>query len=170
MKCDQKNNPLTMVWNSSQDSPRGPGNYHELNCDPPKSSVQFSPVRLFTTPWPTAHQAFPVHHQLPESTQTHVHWVGDAMQLSHPLLSPPPPAFNFSQHMGFFKRGSQRGFASGGQSIGVSASTSVLPMNTQNWFPFGWTGWISLQSKGLSRVFSKSSVQLLSCVRLFVTP
>ena len=44
-------------------------------------------------------------------------------------------------------------FASGGQSIGVSASTSVLPMNTQDWSPSGWTGWISLQSKGLSRVF-----------------
>ena len=50
-------------------------------------------------------------------------------------------------------------FASGGQSIGVSASTSVLPVNTQNWSPFEWTGWISLQSKGLSRVFSKTTVQ-----------
>ena len=50
-------------------------------------------------------------------------------------------------------------FASGGQSIGVSASTSVLPMNTQDWSPSGWTGWISLQSKGLSRVFSNTTVQ-----------
>ena len=50
-------------------------------------------------------------------------------------------------------------FASGGQSVGVSASTSVLPMNTQDWSPLGWTGWISLQSKGLSRVFSNSTVQ-----------
>ena len=50
-------------------------------------------------------------------------------------------------------------FASGGQSIAVSASTSVLPMNTQDWFPLGWTGWISLQSKGLSRVFSNTTVQ-----------
>ena len=50
-------------------------------------------------------------------------------------------------------------FASGGRSIGVSASTSVLPMNTQDWFPLGWTGWISLQSKGLSRVFSNTTVQ-----------
>ena len=49
-------------------------------------------------------------------------------------------------------------FAWGGQSIGVSASTSVLPMNTQDWTPLGWTGWISLQSKGLSRVFSTISV------------
>ena len=50
-------------------------------------------------------------------------------------------------------------FASGGQSIGVSASTSVLPKNAQDWFPLGWTGWISLQSKGLSRVFSNTTVQ-----------
>ena len=50
-------------------------------------------------------------------------------------------------------------FASGGQRIGVSASTSVLPMNTQDWSPLGWTGWISLQSKGLSRVFSNTTVQ-----------
>ena len=50
-------------------------------------------------------------------------------------------------------------FASGGQSIGVSASTSVLPMNTQDWSPLGWTSWISLQSKGLSRVFSNTTVQ-----------
>ena len=49
--------------------------------------------------------------------------------------------------------------ASGGQSIGVSASTSVLPMNAQDWFPLGWTGWISLQSKGLSRVFSNTTVE-----------
>ena len=51
-------------------------------------------------------------------------------------------------------------FASGGQCIGVSASTSVLPMNTQDWSPLGWTGWISLQSKGLSRVFSNTTVHL----------
>ena len=50
-------------------------------------------------------------------------------------------------------------FASGGQSIGVSASTSVLPMNTQDWSPLGWTGWISLQYKGLSSVFSNTTVQ-----------
>ena len=50
-------------------------------------------------------------------------------------------------------------FASGGQNIGVSSSTSVLPMSTQDWSPLGWTGWISLQSKGLSRVFSNTTVQ-----------
>ena len=50
-------------------------------------------------------------------------------------------------------------FASGGQSIGASALASALPVNTQDWFPLGWTGWISLQSKGLSRVFSNTTVQ-----------
>ena len=99
----------------------------------------------------------PVHRQLPEFTQTHVHWVGDAIQPSHLLSSPSPPAFNLSQYQGLFKWVSF--FASGGQSIGVSISASVLPMNIQGWFPLGWTGWISLQSKGLSRVFSNTTVQ-----------
>ena len=53
-------------------------------------------------------------------------------------------------------------FVSGGQSIGVSALTSVLPMNIQDWSPLGWTGWISLQSKGLSRVFSNTTVQTIN--------
>ena len=99
----------------------------------------------------------PVHHQLPESTQSHVHWVSDAIQPSHPLSSPSPPALNLSQHQGLFKW--VQFFASGGQKIGVSASTSVLPINTQDWPPLRWTSWISLQSKGLSRVFSNITVQ-----------
>ena len=61
-------------------------------------------------------------------------------------------------------------FTSGGQSIGVSASTSILPMNTQNWSPLGWTGWTSLQSKGLSRVFSNTTVQKLACSLNQYTP
>ena len=100
---------------------------------------------------------FPVHHQLPEFTQTHVHQVGDAIQPSHPLLSPSPPALNLSPTWGSFQMSQL--FTSGGQSIGVSASASVLPMNIQHWFPLGWTGWISLQSKGLARVFSNTTVQ-----------
>ena len=94
---------------------------------------------------------FPVLHCLPELAQTHVHWVGDAIQPSHPLSLPSPPTLNPSQHQGFF--------TSGGQSIGASVSASVLPMNIQYWFPLGWTGWISLQSKGLLRVFSNATVQ-----------
>ena len=100
---------------------------------------------------------FPVHHQLPELTQTHVHRVGDTIQPSHPLSFPSPPAFNLSQHQGSFPM--SQFFASGGQSIGISASPSVFPMNIQDWFPLGWTAWISLQSKELSRVFSNTTVQ-----------
>ena len=100
----------------------------------------------------------PVHLQIPESTQTHVHWVSDATQPSHPLLSPSPPALNPPSASGSFQMSQL--FTSGGQNIGVSASTSVLPMNTQDWSPLGWTCWISSQSKGLSRVFfSKYYVQ-----------
>jgi len=102
-------------------------------------------------------ETFPVHHQLPESTQTHVHWVNDAIQPPHPLLSPSSPTFNPSQHQGLFIWVSS--LASGGQSIGVSASASVLPMNTEDGFPLGWTGWICLKSKGLSRAFSNTTVQ-----------
>ena len=93
----------------------------------------------------------PVHHQLPEFTKTHVHWVSDAIQPSHPLSSPSPPASNPSQHQSFPM---SQLFAWGGQSIGVSALASVLPKNTQDWSPLEWTGWISLQSKGLSRLSS----------------
>ena len=57
-------------------------------------------------------------------------------------------------------------FPPGGQSFGASASTSVLPMNIQDWFPLGWTGWISLQSKGLSRVFSNNTVQSINSLVL----
>ena len=94
----------------------------------------------------------PVHHQLPESTQTHVRRVSDAIQPSNPLSSP-SPALNLSQHQGLFKWVSQF-FASGGQSIGVSTLASVLPRNTQDWSSLGWTSWISLQFKELSRVFN----------------
>ena len=99
----------------------------------------------------------PVHHQLLELTQIHVHRVGDAIQPSHPLPSPSPPAPNPSRASRSFPMSQL--FSLGGQSIWVSASASVLPMNTQDWSPLGWTGWISLQSKGLSRVFSNTTVQ-----------
>ena len=119
-------------------------------------SVQsLSHVWLFVTPMDCSTPGFPVHCQLLEFTQTHAHWVSDAIQPSHPLLSPSPPAFSLSQHQGQMSQL----FKSGGQSIGVSASASVLPMNTHDWSPSEWTGWISLQSKGLSRVFSNTTVQ-----------
>ena len=99
---------------------------------------------------------FPVHNQLPELGQTHVHWVGDVIQPSYPLSSPSHPAFNLSQHQGLLQWVDS---ASGGPSIGASALASVLPMNIQNWFPLRLTGLVSLQSKGLSRVFSNTTVQ-----------
>ena len=124
------------------------------------NSVQFSSV---TQSCPTLYDSMncsmpglPVHHQLPEFTQTHVHWVGDAIQPSHALSSPSPPAPNLSQHQSLFQWVNS---AWGGQSTGVSALASVLPKNTQDWSPLGWTEWISLQPKGLSRVFSNTTVQ-----------
>ena len=98
--------------------------------------------------------AFPVLHSLPEFAQTHVYWAGDASQPSYPLLSP-SPAFNLSQHEGLFQWISSL-HQRGGQSIGPSAS--VLPMNIQGWFPLGLTGLISFLSKGLSRVFSSTTI------------
>ena len=97
-----------------------------------------------------------VHNQLPEFTQTLVNQVGDAIQPSHPviLFSSCPQSLPAS---GSFPMSQL--FAWGGQSFEVLASSSVLPMNTQDWSPLGWTGWISLQSKGLSRVFSNTRVQ-----------
>ena len=125
------------------------------------SSVQFSSVaqscQTLWDPMDCSMPGFPVHQQLLEFTLTHVHQVGNAIQPSHPLSSPSPLAFNLSQHQGLFQM--SQFFASGGQSIGVSASASVLPMNIQNWSPLGWTGCISLQSKGLSRVFFNNTVQ-----------
>ena len=101
-------------------------------------------------------QGFPFHHQLLEHIQTNLHHVGYAIQPSHPLLIP------FSCLQSFPASGSlpvSQFFTSGGQSIGISASASVLPMNIQDWFPLGLTGLISLQSKGLSKVFSSTTLQ-----------
>ena len=98
---------------------------------------------------------FPVHHQLQKLAQTHVHQVGD----SNPTVS--SSAFPFSCLQSFPASGTFPMilfFASGGQSIGISALASVLPMNIKNSFPLGFTGLISLQSKGLG-LFSKTTVQ-----------
>ena len=82
-------------------------------------------------------------------------------QWRHPTIS--SSAVPFSSYLQSFPASgsfpTSQLFTSGGQNIGVSASTSVLPMSIQDWFPLEWTGWISLQSKGLSRVFSKTTVQ-----------
>ena len=107
----------------------------------PSSAVQFSLVQ-FTQLCPTpcdpmdcSTPGLPVHHQLLELTQTPAHWVSDGIQPSYPLSSP-SPAFNLSQHQSFFQW--VRSLHQVTWSIGVSASTSVLPMNTQDWSPLGW--------------------------------
>ena len=97
----------------------------------------------------------PVHHQPPEPTQTHVHWVGVAIQPA--VSSSVVPVSSYLQSFptsGSFEMSQL--FAWGGQSVGASASASVLPKNTQDWSPLGWAGWIS---KGLPRVFSNTTVQ-----------
>ena len=100
------------------------------------SSVQsFSHVQL-CDPMDSSTPGFPVHHQLPEFTQTNVHWVGDVIQPSHPLLSHSPLPSIFPSIRVFFKESI---LTSGGQSIGGSASASVLSMNIKDWFPLGLT-------------------------------
>ena len=115
------------------------------------NSVQsVSHVQLFATPWTAAHQdSLSITNC--QSTQTHDHWVSNAIRPSHPLSSP-SPVLNLYQQMSQL-------FSSGDKSIGVSALASFLPKNTHDWSPLEWTDWISLQSKGLSRVFSNTTVQ-----------
>ena len=103
---------------------------------------------------------FPVHHQLPELTQTHIHRIGDTILSFHPLLPPSLLAFNLSQHQGLFKWVSSSHQVD--KLLGVSASASVCPVNIQDWFPLGWTGWISLQSKGLSKSFPTSQFKSIN--------
>ena len=110
----------------------------------------------------------PVHHQLPELTQPHVHQVGDAVQTFHPVIpfSSCPQSFPTS---GSFPMSQY--FSSGGQSIGASASASVLPLNIQDRPPLGLTGLIFLQSKGFSKVFSNNTVlkaSVLQCSAFFM--
>ena len=131
------------------------GSWSDEQGPPQFSSVAQSCLTL-CNPMDCSTPAFPVHHQLTEFTQTHAHWVSDFIQPSHPVIP-------FSSQLQYFKASGSfqmsQLFTSGGQSIGVSVTTSVLPMNIQDLSPLGWTGWISLQSKGLSRVFSNTIVQ-----------
>ena len=117
-----------------------------FNCSVMSNSV---------TPMDCSMPGSPVLHYIPKSAQTHVYWVGDAIQTSHFLLSPSPPAFNLSQHQGLYQWvGSSQKVA---EVLGVSTSVSVLP--NKGWFPLWLTDLISLQSKGFSRVFSSTAVQ-----------
>ena len=102
---------------------------------------------------------FLVHYQLPELTQIHVHQVSDAIQPSHPLSSPSLPAFSLSQSFLRVFSSESALYTRWSKNWSFSFSISPFPMNIQDWFSLGWTGWISLQSKGLSKVFSNTIVQ-----------
>ena len=121
------------------------------------SSVQLlTRVWLFVTPWTAAPQASLSITKLPELIQTHVHWVSDAMQPSHPLSSPSPPAFSLSQHPGLFQRDSSS------HQVAKVLEFQLQHQSFQwvfSWFPLEWTAWISLQPEGLSRVFSNTTNQ-----------
>ena len=133
---------------------------HNLVCKTLFSSVQsLSRVRLFVTPWTAVHQDSLSITNSRSSPKPMIHCVGCNPTISSSVIpfSSCPQSFPAS---GSFQMNQLS--ASGGQSIGISASISVLPMNTQDWSPLGWTSWISLQSKGLSRVFPNNTVQAFS--------
>ena len=116
------------------------------------ASLQFSSVAqscpALCDPMDCSMPGSSVRHQLLEFTQTHVCGVGDAIQPSHPLLSPSPSAFNLSQIRVFSNESVLHIRLA---TIGVSASATVLPMNIKDWFPSGWTGWISQVFLGLEK-------------------
>ena len=130
----------------------------QLSCNPATvTAVQLlSRVWLFATPWITVRQAslsFTISRSLLKLMYIESVMPSNHLILYHPLLLlpslfPASGSFPVSQF-----------FASSVQSIGASASASVLPVNIRDWFPLGWTGWISLQSKGLLRVFSNTTLQ-----------
>ena len=145
-------NGVPANWNKQY---RTPPQYFSFPINP---SVQFSSVDQSCltpcNPMDCSMPGLPVHHQLPEFTQTHVHWVDDAIQPFYPLLSLLllsifPSVRIFSSESALRIRWLKY----------WSVSFSISPSKTQDWSPLGWTGCISLQSKGFSRVFSNTTVQ-----------
>ena len=145
------------IVNQAQEAQRVPYRVNpRINMPVQFSSVAQSCLTL-CDPMNRSTAGLPVHHHLPEFTQTHVHRVSDAIQ---PISSSVVPLSFCPQSLPASESFPMNQlFAWGGQSTGISALASVLPKNTQDWSPLGWTGWISLQSKGLSRVFSNTTVQ-----------
>ena len=118
-------------------------------------NFQLSHVPLFATPWAAPHQAslsLTISRVYSNSCLLS-RWCHPTISFCLPLLFP----LSIFPSIRIFSSGQL--FSSGGQSIGTSVSASALPVNSQGWFPLGWTDWISLQSKGLSRVFSNTTVQ-----------
>ena len=135
----------------------------------PQFSVQFSRSVVFDSLRPRGlqHARFPCPSPTPGVLPTHVHWVSDTIHPSHPLLSLLLLPSIFPSIRVF---ASESALASGSQRIGASAPASALPVNFQGWFPLWWTGLISLLSKGLSRVFSSTTVQKYQflCTQLYL--
>ena len=138
---------------------------HIIQCIQFSSVQSFSHVQLFATPWTAARQAsLSITNSLSSPKLMFIESVmpSNHLILCRPLLLLPSifPSVRVFSNSQLFK--------SGGQSIGVSASASVLPMNTQDWSPLVLTGWISLLSKGLSSIFSNTTVQkhLYFCAKL----
>ena len=128
------------------------------------SGYSFSSVQLFSGVWflwphGLQHSRFLCPSPTPGDCSNSFHPACDAIKPSHPLSFLSLPAFNLFQHQGLFKWVSSSHQVTKVRSFGASASVSVLPMNIQDWFLLGWTGWISLQSKRFSRVFPNTTVQ-----------
>ena len=117
-------------------------NFGNMGLLPP--SIQFISVHSVVSdsmhPMDCSMPGLPVHHQLPAPTQTHVHWISDPIQPSHPMLSPSFPGFYLAHHQGLFQWVSPLHQVT--KVFGVSASSSVFPMNTQDWFPLDRLFWL----------------------------
>ena len=157
---------MAKAWNIFQETPPPGRNNFLWSLSSQFSSVQsLSRVRLFATPWIAARQA--------SLSITNSQSLPKLMSIE--LVMPSNHIIPFSSHLQSFPASGSfpkvQFCASGGQSTGVSASISVLPMNTQDWSLLGWTGWISLQSNRLSRVFSikhhSSKASILQCWAFF---
>ena len=111
-------------------------------------------VWLFATPWICSTPSFPVPHYLPEFAQVHVHWISDAIQPFHPLSASSSSAFSLPWHQGL---SSESALHIRWLKYLIFSCSISLPMSIQGWCPLGLTGWISLRSKWLSRVFSNHS-------------
>ena len=126
-------------------------------------SVQFSSVPqsclTLCNPMGCSTTVILVHHQPLELAQTHVHRVDDAIQPSHPLSSPSPPAFNLCQHQGLFQWVSSLNQVAKVLALQLQPQSFQWIFSIQGWIPLGLTGLISSQSKGLSRAFSNTTVR-----------
>ena len=129
--------------------------WHGINLFPPHCVQSLNLLQL-SIPWTLQHTSLPCASLSPRVCSNTCYWVSDAIQPSHALLPPSPLALSLSHHHDLFQWVSS---SLQGAKVETSALASVLLMNIQDWFPLGLTGLISLQFKGLSRVFSNTTVQ-----------